>query len=158
MSAPYPARGFDLNNAAIQANPYPAYAWLRENAPLFKLDGVPMWVVSRHAEIEAILRDHTTFASNLGMHVPLMSIVMQDAPDHTRLRQTVNRAFTPRAVAHLAPRISEIAHALLDAWGRGEKEPTPPPSRGEGVVSAPPPPSTSCTPTPTRSPSPSSAR
>lgn len=110
----YPPSGFDLNNVAIQANPYPAYAWLRENAPLHKLDGVPMWVVSRHAEIDAILRDHATYASDLGMHVPLMSIVMKDAPDHIRLRQTVNRAFTPRAVAHLAPRITEIAHALLD--------------------------------------------
>ncbi len=77
-----------------------------------------MWVVSRHAEIETILRDHATFASDLGMHVPIMSIVMQDAPDHTRLRQTVNRAFTPRAVQHLAPRIAEIAHGLLDAMLR----------------------------------------
>jgi cytochrome P450/acyl carrier protein len=111
----YPSRGFDLNNVAIQANPYPAYAWLRDNAPLFKLDGVPMWVVSRHADIEAILHDHTTYASDLGMHVPLMSIVMRDAGDHTRLRQTVNRAFTPRAVQHLAPRIAEIANSLLDA-------------------------------------------
>jgi acyl carrier protein len=114
-AAPYPARGFDLNNVAIQADPYRAYGWLRENAPLFKLDGVPMWLVSRHADIEAILRDHATYASDLGMHVPLMSIVMLDAPDHTRLRQTVNRAFTPRAVQGLAPRITEIAHALLDA-------------------------------------------
>lgn len=73
-----------------------------------------MWLVSRHAEIDAILRDHATYASDLGMHVPLMSMVMKDAPDHTRLRQTVNRAFTPRAIAHLAPRISQIAHALLD--------------------------------------------
>lgn len=113
-AAAYPAQGFDLANVAIQANPYPAYAWLRDTAPLFKLDGAPMWVVSRHREIEAILRDAATFASDLGMHVPLMSMVMRDAPDHTRLRQTVNRAFTPRAVAHLAPRIAEIAGLLLD--------------------------------------------
>ena len=115
--AAYPSRGFDLNNVATQANPYPAYAWLRDNAPLFKLDNVPMWVVSRHQEIETILRDHATYASDLGMHVPLMSMVMRDAPDHTRLRQTVNRAFTPRAVQHLAPRIAEIAHALLGRSG-----------------------------------------
>lgn len=118
MSVAYPTAGFDLANVAVQANPYPAYAWLRENAPLYKLDGVPMWVVSRHAEVEAVLRDAATFASDLGMHVPLMSMVMKDAPDHTRLRQTVNRAFTPRAVQHLAPRIAEIAHTLLDAAPR----------------------------------------
>ena len=57
-------------------------------------------------EIETVLHDHRTYASDLGMHVPLMSMVMRDAPDHTRLRQTVNRAFTPRAVQHLEPRIT----------------------------------------------------
>lgn len=117
----YPAEGFDLANVAIQANPFPAYAWLRANAPVYKLDGMPMWVVSRHEEVEAVLRDSATFASDLGMSVPLMSIVMKDAPDHTRLRGTINRAFTPRAVQHLAPRIAEVAHALLDqATGRME--------------------------------------
>lgn len=117
MSAPggYPAGGFDLANVAVQANPFPAYAWLREKAPVYRLQGVPMWVVSRHEEIDAILRDHATFASDLGMSVPIMSMVMKDPPDHTRLRQTVNRAFTPRNVQHLAPRIREIAHELLDA-------------------------------------------
>ena len=112
--APYPATGFDLANTAIQANPYPAYDWLRENAPVHSLDGVPMWVVSRHADIERILRDPAGFSSDLGMSVPIMSIVMKDAPDHMRLRQTVNRAFTPRNIQHLAPRITEIAHGLLD--------------------------------------------
>ncbi|MBS0537623.1 MAG: cytochrome P450 [Proteobacteria bacterium] len=123
MSGPvgYPAEGFDLANVAIQANPFPAYAWLRANAPVYRLRDVPMWVVSRHEEVEAVLRDPATFASDLGMSVPLMSIVMKDAPDHTRLRGTINRAFTPRAVQHLAPRITEVAHALLDrAQGRME--------------------------------------
>lgn len=116
MSGPigYPAEGFDLANTAIQANPYPAYAWLRANAPVYRLRDVPMWAVSRHQEVEAVLRDPATFASDLGMSVPIMSIVMKDAPDHTRLRGTINRAFTPRAVEHLEPRITEVAHQLLD--------------------------------------------
>jgi cytochrome P450/acyl carrier protein len=109
------AGGFDLADVAIQANPYPAYAWLRENAPIYPLDGSPMWVVSLHEDIEAILRDPATFASDLGISVPLMSMVLKDAPDHTRLRQTVNRAFTPRNIRHLEPRIGEIARALIDA-------------------------------------------
>ena len=115
--AGYPAEGFDLANTAIQANPYPAYAWLRANAPVYRLRDVPMWVVSRHEEVEAVLRDPATFASDLGMSVPIMSIVMKDAPDHTRLRGTINRAFTPRAVQHLEPRITEVAHQLLDRAG-----------------------------------------
>ena len=115
MSGAYPSAGFDLANVAIQANPYPAYAWLRAHDPVHRLAGVPMWVISRHAEVEAVLRDPATYASDLGMHVPLMSMVMKDARDHTRLRQTVTRAFTPRAVAHLEPRIREVAEALLEA-------------------------------------------
>ncbi|MGE5272068.1 MAG: cytochrome P450 [Thiohalocapsa sp.] len=107
------AAGFDLADTAIQANPHPAYAWLREHAPIHPVRGMPMWVVSRHDDIEAILRDPATFASDLGISVPLMSIVMKDAPDHTRLRQTVNRAFTPRNIRPLEPRIREIAEALL---------------------------------------------
>jgi cytochrome P450 len=112
----YPGSGFDIASVALQVNPFPAYQWLRENAPVYRLDGVPPWfVVSRHAEIEAILRDPVTFSSDLGMSVPLMSMVMKDAPDHTRLRQTVNRAFSPRNIRHLEPRIDEIARSLLAA-------------------------------------------
>lgn len=111
--------GFDLASTAIQADPYPAYARLRDAAPVYKLADLPMWVVSRHDDIETILRDHITFSSDLGMSVPIMSMVMQDPPDHTRLRQTVNRAFTPRNIAHLAPRITAIAHTLLDTSPQG---------------------------------------
>ena len=57
----YPSDGFDLNNVAIQANPYPAYTWLRDKAPVYKLDGVPMWVVSRHADILEVERQNDLF-------------------------------------------------------------------------------------------------
>ncbi|HEY3909052.1 MAG TPA: cytochrome P450 [Stellaceae bacterium] len=117
--ASYPGSGFGLNDVAIQANPFPAYEWLRENAPVYRADDMPMWVVvSRHEDIEAILRDPVTFSSDLGISVPLMSMVMRDAPDHSRLRQTVNRAFTPRNIRHLEARITEIARSLLAAAPR----------------------------------------
>jgi len=104
--------GFDLMDPGVHADPYPSYRWLREQAPVYRVPGAPLWVVSRHAEIERILHDHATFSSDLGMKVPLMSMVMKDPPDHTRLRQTVNRAFTPRNIQHLAPRIEAIAEDL----------------------------------------------
>lgn len=110
MSVSAPPNGFDLMDHAIHADPYPAYAWLRQEAPLYRIEGQPpVHVVSRHADVDRILHDHATFASDLGMSVPLMSMVMKDPPDHTRLRRTVNQAFTPRAVQHLAPRIRAIA-------------------------------------------------
>lgn len=104
--------GFDLMDPAVHADPYPTYRWLRDNAPVYRVPGAPLWVVSRYADVERILHDHHTFSSDLGMKVPLMSMVMKDPPDHTRLRQTVNRAFTPRNIQHLAPRIEAIAEDL----------------------------------------------
>jgi cytochrome P450 len=106
--------GFSLMDPTVHANPYPTYAWLRENAPVYPVAGtpVPMFVVSRHEDIKNILRDHKTFASNLGMDVPIMSMVMMDAPDHPRLRQSINRAFVPRNIQLLGPRIEEIARGL----------------------------------------------
>lgn len=106
---------FDLADTAIQADPHAAYAAMREAAPVARSGNPPMWLVFRHAEIEQVLRDPATFASELGMSVPIMSMVMRDPPDHTRLRGTVTRAFTPRAVQHLATRIGAVAEELLDA-------------------------------------------
>jgi benzoate/toluate 1,2-dioxygenase reductase subunit len=105
-------RGFDLMDPAVHADPHPTYRWLRENAPVYAVPGTDMVVVSRHEDVRDILRDPATFASNLGMDVPIMSMVMMDAPDHRRLRETINRAFVPRNVQLLAPRIEAIASGL----------------------------------------------
>ncbi|MEQ8816168.1 MAG: cytochrome P450 [Thalassobaculum sp.] len=105
--------GFDLMDPGVHADPYPTYRWLREHAPVYRVPGAPLWVLSRHADIEQALHDHRTFSSDLGMKVPLMSMVMKDPPDHTRLRQTVNRAFTPRNIQHLATRIEAVAEDLV---------------------------------------------
>ena len=50
-----PVQGFDLADPAIKANPYPNYRWLRDNAPAYRLPGTPMWVISRHQDIDRIL-------------------------------------------------------------------------------------------------------
>jgi hypothetical protein len=105
--------GFDLMDPSVHANPYPTYAWLRDHAPVYKSPDAPLYVLSRAEDIERALRDPATFSSDLGMTVPLMSMVMKDPPDHTRLRQTVNRAFTPRNIQHLAVRIETIAEDLV---------------------------------------------
>lgn len=107
--------GFSLMDPAIHADPYPAYRWLRENAPVYQVPGTKMFVISRHEDTKDIMRDHRTFASNLGMDVPLMSMVMMDPPDHSRLRGTINRAFVPRNIQLLGPRITEIAEELVSA-------------------------------------------
>lgn len=107
---------FDLMDQAIHADPYPAYARLRDDAPVHKIDGpAPVYLVSRHADIDKVLHDHIAFSSNLGLDVPLMSMVMKDPPDHSRLRSTVSRAFTPRAIRNLEVRIEAVAEDFATA-------------------------------------------
>ena len=109
--------GFDLNDPDTQRDPYPSYRWLREQAPVYPIPGAPMWVLSRHEDILRVLRDHRTFASNMGIDIPIMSVVMKDPPDHERLRKSLGRAFTPRQIQHLAPRIEAIAETLAAELG-----------------------------------------
>lgn len=113
------APGFDLNDPDTQRDPYPCYHRLREQAPVYKIPGAPMWVLSRHEDISRVLRDHRTFSSNMGLEIPIMSLVMKDPPDHERLRKSISRAFTTRQIQHLAPRIEAIAEVL--AAGLGEQ-------------------------------------
>jgi cytochrome P450 len=116
-TAPEYAGGFNPDDPEVRADPFPAYTWLRDHAPAYKLPGLPMWAVSRFDDVNRVLRDHRTFSSDMGMEIPMMSLVLKDAPDHDRLRQAVNRAFSPARVQRLAPRIEAIAEELLTRAG-----------------------------------------
>ena len=105
-------------------DPYPHYRALRERDPVHWSLLTRSWVLSRSAEIDAVLRDHRRFSSDdrharhprRGETDPLVggrSMLMLDPPDHTRLRGLVAQAFTPRAIEALEPRIAAIAEELL---------------------------------------------
>ena len=103
------------------ANPYPYYARLRRRDPVHRMRTANMWTLTRHEEVEAVLRDPRTF-SNEGLDYGyarhrVVTLLDIDPPDHTRLRRLVSRAFTPRAVSRLEGRISKIAEDLLDSLG-----------------------------------------
>jgi cytochrome P450 len=113
---------------AFRTDPYPVLARLREREPVHYDSIIKRWVLTRQAEIDRVLRDRTMAVdarkANEGTYmrlfVPLASgrepsMLLLDAPDHTRLRSLVNKAFTPRAVELLAPRIREIVGDLLEA-------------------------------------------
>ena len=116
--------GFDPYDYAVQEDPYPAYAWLRDNAPLYRHDEYGFWALSRHADIVAALRDESTFSSSMGVSLDpaawgeharnTMSFLAMDPPDQTRLRSLVSRGFTPRRVKDLEVRIRELAGAYVD--------------------------------------------
>lgn len=125
-----PGLAFDPSDAEFRRNPYPRYTELRESPALHATaDG--LLVLTRHADVAAALRD-PRLSSN-PRHAPEMLgargiagldmltngtiqlMLIADAPDHTRLRRLANKAFTPRAVEGLRPRVTELVDGLLDA-------------------------------------------
>jgi cytochrome P450 len=133
---------FDPTDPGFQADPYPTYARLRREAPVLRFETPegPAWFLSRHADCAAVLRDPRMSAAKipLGMLPPepvdpaslhpvarayLGTMLFLDPPAHTRLRHLVNKAFTPRMVESLRPRIERIADELLEpAAARGAIE------------------------------------
>ncbi|PJE95676.1 cytochrome P450 [Streptomyces carminius] len=124
-------------------DPYPAYAWLREHAPVHRTvlpSGVEAWLVTRYADARETLADprlsknpahHSETAHGRGkIGIPgersanLMTHLLNiDPPDHTRLRRLVSKAFTPRRVAAFEPRVRELADRLVDGFaGRGSAD------------------------------------
>lgn len=76
----------------VQEDPYPTYKWLREEAPVYFHDDMQSWVVSRHADCQRVLRDHTCFASDARRSDDAAvsdspSLQGLDPPQHTPLRQ-----------------------------------------------------------------------
>jgi cytochrome P450 len=117
---------FDPFLPEVIANPYPSYHRLRAEDPVH-LSPLGFWVLSRYNDCVMVLRDQrfgrAGFEGYLEqvygggtvqepMPVP-KSMLFRDPPDHTRLRSLVNRAFTPRVVEGLRPRIEEIVTQLL---------------------------------------------
>lgn len=105
----------------VMARPTDAYAELRERCPVHLVEDFspPHFVVSRHADVERILCDPGTWSSAKG-HGPGVSanraLAYCDDPVHGQQRRLVSRAFTPRSVKEMEPRIEAIAHELIDGF------------------------------------------
>ena len=137
-----PAQAFDPWSSEFVAWPYGVYAELRANSPLWRFEATGQWLLSRHADVDALLRDrrlgrsylHVASHAEMGHpddpeHLePFWTLVRngmldREPPDHTRLRRLVSKAFTPRTVERLVPRVQEFADdlvsELLDAGSDG---------------------------------------
>jgi cytochrome P450 len=119
-----------LADPAVIADPYPLLARIRDASPLAELDGA-LVVFGRYEDCSRILRDpRASSERERSLLIPpevadrerTRSFLSLDPPDHTRLRRLVAKAFTPRVVATLRPRITEITDDLLSAAGGGEME------------------------------------
>ncbi|MFC4127687.1 cytochrome P450 [Nocardia rhizosphaerae] len=115
---------FSPYDFAVHADPYPYYARLRTEAPVYRNDTDDFWALSRHADVHAALRDSDRFSSANGLRMEqtfwgpqaekFFSFVAMDPPKHTRMRGLVARAFTQRRVQSLEPRLREIAQRTLE--------------------------------------------
>ena len=134
------AEGIDLASwePAYTEDPYPFFARLREQAPVCKvvMDGLSVWLVTRYDDIRDVLSDPRLsndpgLADAATRAVPWVGASMAvarhmlrvDPPDHTRLRRLVAKAFTPRRLEALRPRIQQIADELvatIQPHGRAE--------------------------------------
>jgi cytochrome P450 len=133
---------YDPWSPEFVADPYPAYAVLRREAPAFFHEPTGQWVISRYADVNALLRDrrlgrsylHVASHEEFGQPAepdflaPFWNLIRAgmldvEPPDHTRLRRLVSKAFTPRMAEGLRVRIREIADGLvrdLAAKGGGD--------------------------------------
>jgi cytochrome P450 len=115
---------YDPFDPDIDADPYPVYRRLREEAPLYYNDRHDFFAVSRFDDVEEVLLDHRTFISGRGaildfiranVEMPPSMFIFQDPPIHTRYRKVLHGVFTPRRVAELEDKVRDFCARSLDA-------------------------------------------
>jgi cytochrome P450 len=113
----------DLFSDEMRRNPYPAYDAVRAGSPVVHLPAYDLWMILDHDGVRRALTDHDAFSSDLshapGRGNPGEWFLFFDPPRHSRLRALISKAFTPRVVANLEPRIRELSRELLDGMIEG---------------------------------------
>ena len=108
----------------IHEDPYPIYARLRAEAPVYRNDEFDFWALSRHEDVLAAFRNVDAFSNSFGVSLDpsafgpdahkVMSFLALDPPRHTRMRSLVGKGFTPSKVAQMEDRIRAIAIQHLE--------------------------------------------
>lgn len=128
MSTSSPARTIDLLDGDFYAgDPYPTYAWLRANAPVYRDELNELWGISRHADVVAVEKNPALFCNGEGSRpgmsreMTTTSMIDRDDPRHTQQRRLVYKGFTPRRVAGHEAHVRDIVTGLIDKVApRGE--------------------------------------
>ena len=108
----------------IHEDPYPVYARLRAEAPVYRNDELDFWALSRHEDVLGAFRNLDGFSNASGVSLEpsafgpdahkFMSFLALDPPRHTRMRSLVGKGFTPTKVAQMEERIRAIALEHLE--------------------------------------------
>ena len=131
---------FDIFSPQFKADPFPFYARLRLEEPVYRTtlpDKTHVWLVTRYEDVSSLFKDerfvkrrHSALTPEQlrkqpwvpPMFRPLERTMLDlDPPDHTRLRQLVHKAFTPRLIEQLRARIEGLANELLDRASRNRE-------------------------------------
>jgi cytochrome P450 len=114
---------YDPYDVDIQADPYPVFRRLREEAPVYYNEAYDFYALSRFSDVERGFVDHETFSSGYGgvleaikarFHAPKGVFIMEDPPLHTAHRGVLSRVFTPKKMNALEPRIRQYCADVLD--------------------------------------------
>jgi len=131
VSQTLPQPLFDPFAPGFTDDPYPQYATLRAEAPVYQ-HPLGFWLLTRYDDVSWLLRAGMSVEDRNVADSPMrqlreqlygddlsrsggLSMLDRDPPDHTRMRRLVSKAFTPRAVEALRPRIAELVDGMLDA-------------------------------------------
>jgi cholest-4-en-3-one 26-monooxygenase len=114
-----------LDRDFYAGDPYPTYAWLRENAPAYFDPRTGLWAVTRHADIVAIEKQPEVFSNaakgSRPNSIKNASMIDQDDPRHRIQRRFVYKGFTPKAVVAQEAHVRSVTRSLVDAVAaRGE--------------------------------------
>ncbi len=121
---------YDPWDTDLNADPYPMFGRLRTEAPLYYNEAHDFYAVSRFEDVNRALVDHATFSSargavleiiKAGVEIPPGSLIFEDPPIHDIHRNLLSRAFTPRKINALEPKVREFTARCLDPLVGGDR-------------------------------------
>ncbi|WP_395311338.1 cytochrome P450 [Mycobacterium sp. AMU20-3851] len=121
---------YDPWDTDLNADPYPMFGRLRAEAPLYYNEAHDFYAVSRFEDVNRALVDHATFSSargavleiiKAGVEIPPGSLIFEDPPIHDIHRNLLSRAFTPRKINALEPKVREFTARCLDPLVGGDR-------------------------------------
>ncbi len=129
----------NLASPQFKANPFPFYAQLRAEAPVYRttMNGSPFWLITRYQDVASVLKDERLVKDPNNalppnqtpkadwrpgfFHLMDNNMLKMDAPDHTRLRALVHKVFTPARVEQMHLSVQQLADELLDTAARNKR-------------------------------------
>ena len=116
---------YDPFDVDINADPYPTYRGLRDEAPIYRNERYDFYALSRHSDVEAAMVDWQTFSNSRGdileliqsgMELPSGVVLFEDPPVHAMHRGLMSRVFTPRRMNALEAQVREFCVRCLEPF------------------------------------------